>query len=167
MKLEITAVSLDKIRLPENPLKEHPDGQIRQIVASIRQFGFNDPVAIDENGEIVEGVGRVLAARELGMSEIPVITLLHLSEAQKKAYCIAHNKICHNSGFNLERLRSLIELLCREDDPALLEATGFAQAELDDLLAAPMEPELGGELTGSMKDAPKVICPHCGEAVYV
>ncbi len=167
MNLDIAMMSIDKIKLPEKPLKEHPDSQIQQIAGSIRQFGFNDPVAIDENGEIVEGVGRVLAARELGMTEIPVISLLHLSEAQKKAYCIAHNKICHNSGFNLERIRSVFELLCKEEDPALLEATGFVQAELDDLLAPPIISELGEELTGSMKDAPKVICPHCGEAVYV
>lgn len=160
-------LSVDKIKLPENPLKEHPDSQIRQIAASIRQFGFNDPVAIDESREIVEGVGRVLAARELGLTEIPVITLAHLNESQKKAYCIAHNKICHNSGFNLERIRSVFELLCQEDDPTMLEATGFVQAELDDLLAPPTIPELSEELTGSMKDAPKVICPHCGEAVYV
>lgn len=165
--MEIITVSLDKIKLPENPLKEHPDGQVRQIANSIRQFGFNDPVAIDENGEIIEGVGRVLAARELGIAEIPVIALKHLNESQKKAYCIAHNKICHNSGFNLEQVRSVFELLCKEDDPALLEATGFFQAELDDMLALTVVPELGGELTASMKDAPKVICPHCGEAVYV
>jgi ParB-like chromosome segregation protein Spo0J len=167
MELEISFLALDKIKLPDKSLKEHPERQIRQIAQSIREFGFNDPVAVDEKGEIVEGVGRVLAARELEMAEIPVISLKHLSEPQKRAYRIAHNKICLNSEFNLEILRLEFEALSQLNEQALLESTGFEAAELEDLLAVPDLPELGGELTGSMKDAPTVICPHCGEAVYV
>lgn len=167
MKLEISKKSLDEIKLPEKPLKEHPERQVLQIAESIRQFGFNDPVAIDEKGEIIEGVGRVLAARKLGMSEIPVISLSHLSDAQKTAYRIAHNKTCLNSDFNLERLRTAFEALAQLDEQSLLLATGFLPVEIQDLLAIPELPELSGELTGQMADAPMIICPHCGESVYV
>lgn len=167
MKLEIVILPLEKITLPEKSLKEHPDRQIRQIADSIRAFGFNDPVAIDEMGEIVEGVGRVLAARELGLKEIPVITLKHLNQTQKRAYRIAHNKTCLNSEFNLEVLRIEFEALTQVGNSDLLEATAFETAELDDLLAVPDLSVLDEELTGSMNDAPTIICPHCGESVYV
>ncbi len=166
MGLEIISLALVKIRLPQQSLKEHPEKQIKQIADSIQTFGFNDPVAVDENNEIIEGVGRVLAARKLGLKALPVIVLKHFNEAQKQAYRIAHNKICLNSDFNLEALRLEFESLAQLDE-SLLAATGFEEAELNDLLTLPVLPELGAELTDILKEGATIICPHCGETIYV
>lgn len=166
MGLEITSLPIGKIKLPEQSLKEHPQKQIRQIADSIQAFGFNDPVAVDENNEIIEGVGRVLAARTLGLKVIPVISLKHLNEAQKQAYRIAHNKICLNSDFNLEALRQEFEALSQLDE-SLLAMSGFETAEIEELMMPPFLPELDTELTEAMKQAATVICPHCGGSVYV
>lgn len=166
MVFTILALSSSKIRLPKQALKEHPDRQIRQIAESIKAYGFNDPVAIDENNEVIEGVGRILAARQLGLKKIPVIQLNHLSEAQKKAYRIAHNKICLNTGFNLEALRVEFEALSQLDE-TLLTVTGFESAELHDLLHLPDLPVLGPELTESLSMGKTMTCPHCGGIVHV
>ncbi len=95
-----------------------------------------------------------------------MIRLTHLSEAQKKAYRIAHNKIASNTGFDLEALRSEFEALCKLDD-TLLALTGFERIELDDLLKLPNLPELGPELTESLNESKTVACPHCGGIVHV
>lgn len=85
--------------------KRHPQSQIDQIAQSIKDFGFNDPVAIDENGVIICGHGRYFAARQLGIDTIPVIRLSGLSEQQRRAYALIHNKLTMNSGFDLEALQ--------------------------------------------------------------
>ena len=84
--------------------KEHPEYQVEQIADSIREFGFLDPVGIDENGTIIEGHGRVLAAQKLGMDTVPVVRLEGLTEEQKRAYTLVHNKLTMNTGFNIEQL---------------------------------------------------------------
>lgn len=166
MKLTITQLPVNQIHLPKHALKEHPARQIQQLAESIRAYGFNDPVALDEAGEVIEGVGRVLAARKLELESIPVIRLKHLSEAQKRAYRIAHNKICLNTGFNLEALREEFMVLSSLDE-SLLSITGFESAELADLLQMPELPDLGPELTESLSQAKTVTCPHCGGVVHV
>ena len=88
--------------------KRHPDWQVSQIASSIRAFGFNDPVAVwrDVAGHwvIVEGHGRLLAARELGMDEVPVIRLDHLDDEGRRAYTLAHNKLTMNTDFDAQLL---------------------------------------------------------------
>lgn len=163
--LTITQVQLADIQLPKQSLKSHPAHQINQIAASIEAFGFNDPVALDEQDAIIEGVGRVLAAKQLKLKKIPVIRLEHLSDAQKQAYRIAHNKICLNTGFDLDALRDAFEELCALDD-SLASLTGFGEMELQDLLRLPDVPELTQELTESMSQAKSVTCPHCGETFH-
>ena len=165
MNLAITQVSLSEIRLPAKSLKSHPAHHIEQIAGSIQSFGFNDPVALDEQNAIIEGVGRVLAAKQLKLKKIPVIRLEHLSEAQKQAYRIAHNKICLSTGFDLEALREAFEELCALDD-SLVSVTGFGEMELTDLLRLPDVPELTQELTESLSQAKSVTCPHCGETFH-
>ena len=88
----------------ENNAKLHPKEQIEQIVKSIKEFGFNDPIAIDENNVIIEGHGRLLAIKQMKYKECEVIKLTHLTEQQKKAYILAHNKLTLNSDFDLEML---------------------------------------------------------------
>lgn len=80
-----------------NNAKKHPDDQIEQIKKSIRDFGFNDPVAIWKNNEVIEGHGRLMAALELGMDEVPVIRLDHLTDDKRKAYALIHNKLTMNT----------------------------------------------------------------------
>jgi ParB-like chromosome segregation protein Spo0J len=103
-ELIVEKLPIKDLKPYENNAKEHPAKQIKQIMESIKAFGFNDPIAIDEDNVIIEGHGRLLAAQKLKLKEVPVIRLTHMSEAQKKAYIIAHNKLALNSGFNLEKI---------------------------------------------------------------
>jgi ParB-like chromosome segregation protein Spo0J len=98
--LEIENVNISEIRPFKNNAKLHPKEQVAQIVKSITEFGFNDPIAISETGEIIEGHGRLLAVQELGYSEVPCIRLTHLNEEQRRAYILAHNKLTVNTGFD-------------------------------------------------------------------
>lgn len=85
--------------------KEHPQWQIEQIMNSIKQFGFNDPIAIDENNTIIEGHGRLYALQEMGETEVDCIRLSHLDEEQKRAYILTHNKLTMNTDFDLDLLQ--------------------------------------------------------------
>src|SRR5437870_1428691 len=85
--------------------RTHSEAQVAQIAASIAEFGFNNPILVDTKAGILAGHGRLLAARKLGMAEVPVIVLDHLTEAQKRAYIIADNQLALNGGWNEELLR--------------------------------------------------------------
>jgi len=91
--------------------RTHSDQQVAQIAASIREFGFTNPILIDENNGIIAGHGRLLAARKLQLDEVPCIVLSGLSDAQKRAYVIADNQLALNAGWDLETLRLEIEHL--------------------------------------------------------
>lgn len=95
--------------------RTHSDEQISQIASSIVQFGFNNPILIDESGGIVAGHGRVMAARRLNMLTVPVIRLSHLSDEEKRAYIIADNKIADASAWDLPMLESEIDDLTELD----------------------------------------------------
>lgn len=98
--MKIEKINIDKIKPYENNAKLHPPEQIEQIKKSIKEFGNNDPIAIDENNVIIEGYGRYKALKELGFKEIEVIRLSHLSDEQKKAYSLIHNKLTMNTDFD-------------------------------------------------------------------
>lgn len=115
-----------------NNARVHSDSQVSQIARSIREFGFNNPVLIDENGGIIAGHGRVMAANELGMSKVPVIVLAHLSESQKRAYILADNKIQLSATWDIDKLSDELQALVDQDFG--LEAIGFSDAELDAIL---------------------------------
>lgn len=102
--LQIEVVGIDTIKEYGLNAKEHPKEQIEQIKKSILDFGNNDPIAVDSNGEIIEGHGRYIALKELGYKEVEIIRLGHLTEQQKKAYRLVHNKLTMNSDFNIEML---------------------------------------------------------------
>jgi len=116
-----------------NP-RTHSDAQVAQIAASIQAFGFNSPILVDSNAGIIAGHGRLLAARKLGLKEVPVIVLDHLSEAQKRAYVIADNQLALNAGWNDELLG--IELAALQQENFDVSLIGFADEELARLLAA-------------------------------
>ena len=102
--MEIITVQISDIRGYENNAKLHPQSQIEQIKQSIADFGFNDPLAIDENNVIIEGHGRFKAIQQLGYTEVPCIRLSHMTEQQKKAYILAHNKLTMNTDFDPDML---------------------------------------------------------------
>lgn len=102
--MQIEIMPIDKIRPYSNNAKEHPAEQIEQIMESIRRFGNNDPIAVDEEGVIIEGHGRYAALKRLGYKEAEVIVLRGLSEDQKDAYRLVHNQLTMNSGWDMAAL---------------------------------------------------------------
>lgn len=103
MKLKIEYIDIDSIKPYENNAKLHPEEQIEQIKKSIEQFGMDDPIGIWKD-EIVEGHGRLIACKELGYKEVPIIRLDHLTDEKRKAYTLVHNKLTMNSDFDLDIL---------------------------------------------------------------
>jgi phage DNA methylase len=102
--MQIEKVKIADLLEYKNNAKEHPQWQIEQIVESIEKFGFNDPIAIDENNTIIEGHGRLYALQEMGAEEVECIRLSHLGENEKKAYILAHNKLTMNTEFDADLL---------------------------------------------------------------
>ena len=102
-KLKIEYVDINSIKPYEKNAKLHPEEQIEQIEKSIEQFGMDDPIGIWKD-EIVEGHGRLIACKELGYTEVPIIRLDHLTDEERKAYTLAHNKLTMNSDFDIDIL---------------------------------------------------------------
>lgn len=102
-KLKIEYVDINSIKPYKNNAKLHPKEQIEQIKKSIEMFGMDDPIGIWKD-EIVEGHGRLIACKELGMTEVPIIRLDHLTDEERKAYTLAHNKLTMNSDFDIDIL---------------------------------------------------------------
>lgn len=130
--MNIEHVKLDKLIPYARNSRTHSDAQVAQIAASIKEFGFTNPVLIDETGSIIAGHGRVLASRKLALADVPCIRLSHLTAAQKRAYIIADNKLALNAGWDDEMLR--LELSDLKDLDFDLELTGFSTEEIDQLL---------------------------------
>ena len=108
MNLKIEYIDIESIKPYKNNAKLHPSEQIEQIKQSIELFGMDDPIAIWHN-EIVEGHGRLLACKELGYKEVPIIRLDHLSDEERKAYTLVHNKLTMNSDFDIDILNEELE----------------------------------------------------------
>lgn len=109
--MKIEKIAIDKIIPYKNNAKVHTAEQIEQIKKSIKEFGNNDPIAVDENNVIIEGHGRLTALKELGFKEVEIIRLSHLNEEQKKAYILAHNKLTMNTGFDFDILNIELETI--------------------------------------------------------
>lgn len=108
MRLKVEYIDIDAIKTYENNTKLHPAEQVNQIKESIKEFGMNDPIAI--HGEvIIEGHGRYIACKELGMKKVPVIRLDDLTDEQRKVYAIVHNKLTMNSGFDVDVLNDELQ----------------------------------------------------------
>lgn len=116
-----------------NNSRTHSDEQVKQVAASIREFGFTNPILIDENSTVIAGHGRIMAANLLGLAQVPTITLAGLTDAQKKAYVIADNKIALNAGWDEELLK--VELQGLKDLDFNLDLLGFDVDELGAMLA--------------------------------
>ena len=124
---------IDRLRPYERNPRTHSDEQVDQIAASMVEFGWTNPVLVDEHGGILAGHGRLLAARKLGLDEVPVIRFEHLSEAQKRAYLIADNQLALQAGWSEELLAQ--ELAWLRDERFDLDLVGFDASELEHLLA--------------------------------
>ena len=130
--------------------RTHIPAQVKQVMASIREFGFTNPVLIDENRTIIAGHCRVMAAEKLGIDDVPTITLSGLSDAQRRAYVIVDNSLAENAGWNDEMLAAEIESLIEDDfDTGLL---GLDDDRLDELLGdCEKDPYKEGE-SGALSD---------------
>ena len=125
---------LDRLIPYARNARTHSEEQVAQIAASIREFGFTNPVLIDEAGGIIAGHGRVLAARKLGIADVPVMAAIGWTEAQKRAYVIADNKLTENAGWDKELLR--LEVADLAEMGFDLPLMGFSEAELASLAAS-------------------------------
>jgi len=129
--LQIEQISIEELLPYAKNSRTHSDEQTAQIAASIKEFGFTNPVLIDNENQIIAGHGRVLAARKLKMKEVPCIRLGYLTETQKKAYVIADNKLALNSGWDEELLA--LEIADLKDEDFDISLLGFSDDELADL----------------------------------
>ena len=124
---------VDRLRPYERNPRTHSEAQVDQIAASMVEFGWTNPILVDENAGILAGHGRLLAARKLGLTEVPVIRFEHLSEAQKRAYLIADNQLALEAGWDDALLAE--ELAWLRDERFDLDLIGFDASELERLLA--------------------------------
>lgn len=142
MTPEIRMVAVDTLIPYARNARTHNDAQVAQIAASIAEYGWTNPILTDGERGVIAGHGRLMAARKLGLNEVPVIELAHLTPEQKKAYILADNRIAENAGWDQELLKlELAELLAADYDLSLM---GFTDDEIDDLLNPQDE---GGGLT--------------------
>jgi ParB family transcriptional regulator, chromosome partitioning protein len=146
-----------------NNSRTHSDEQVAQIAASIKEFGWTNPILIDEQNSIIAGHGRLMAARKLGMDKIPCIEVKNLTEAQKKALIIADNKLALNAGWDNDLLKLELENL--QELGFDLDILGFDADELQNLLNQPdFEPATEDEQGKLDELDPKwIACPHCGK----
>jgi len=141
--------------------RTHSDAQVTKIAASIKEFGFLNPVIIDGQSGIIAGHGRVLAAKKLGLLELPAIEASHLTDAQRRAYIIADNRLALDAGWDDEMLRVEFEELTEAGFN--LELTGFSHEEMAVLFDKPNFMEGTEDEQGQLDvlDPKMVQCPAC------
>ena len=138
--------------------RTHSDAQVTKIAASIREFGFLNPIIVDGESGIIAGHGRVLAAQKLGLDTLPVIEAAHLTEAQKRAYVIADNRLALDAGWDNDMLK--VELSDLQADGFNLELTGFS---LDEIAAFLVDPTEGLTDPDAVPDVPEVPVSGLGD----
>lgn len=158
-RLEIHYLHIDTITPYSRNPRTHSEEQVAQIAASIREFGFTNPILIDSEQGIITGHGRLAAAKELGPDKIPCIDLSHLTEEQKRAYVIADNKLALNGGWNEDLLR--LELTDLKELGADLSLTGFGTMELADIMLG-KDVEFKEYDESAADDVQMLTCPKCG-----
>ena len=133
--------------------RTHSDEQVAQIAASIKEFGWTNPILVDGENGIIAGHGRLAAARKLGNTEVPVIELTGLSEAQKRAYILADNKLALNAGWDTDMLIEELKELKEMDFD--LELTGFSDKEISDFLVEEVEGLTDEDAVPDVPEEPK------------
>lgn len=140
--------------------KIHTGEQIDQICSSIEEFGFNDPVGVwdgPEGLQIVEGHGRIMAAKKLGLETVPVVRLNHLDEEQRRAYMLVHNQLTMNTGWDFTVLDEELSELS-DFEMGRFGLAGGEEFNAEDFFTSPSENPNEGEST----DGKTVTCPECG-----
>jgi hypothetical protein len=130
-KLTIEYVPVASLHLDPKNARLHSDKQVQQIARSIETLGFNVPVLVDANSQVVAGHGRVLASKLLGIADVPVIRLEHLSQTQRLAFAIADNRLTENSEWDKRLLAEQLMTLSRAELDFSVEVTGFEVGEID------------------------------------
>jgi len=139
--LAVTYKTVGSLKPDPRNARTHSKRQVEQIIASIRAFGFTNPILVDPEGGLIAGHGRLLAAKSIGMAEVPTIELVGLTDAQKRALRLADNKIALGAGWDLDLLKGeLVELSALNFDLDLT-LTGFSTGELDVLLSGSEDPD--------------------------
>jgi DNA modification methylase len=154
--LKVEMLPVEALRPYANNARTHTRKQVRQIANSIERFGFCNPVLIDDRGEIIAGHGRVAAAKLLGILLVPTVRLSHLTEAEKRAYILADNRLAEKAGWDREILA--IELQAPIDLDFEVELTGFETADID--LCLEEAREAGGEPSGTGDSTPAYAGTH-------
>ena len=152
MELKIEYIDIEDLKPYLNNAKIHTSIQIEQIKKSIDEFGMNDPIAVWKEKTIIEGHGRLIALKELGYNQAPIVRLDHLTDEQRKAYTLVHNKLTMNTGFDFSVLELELENITDID----MSSFGFESfdVDIDGLFEEAEEKE---------KEVKKIQCPHCGE----
>jgi ParB-like chromosome segregation protein Spo0J len=158
-RLEVKMMAIKDLDPYENNARKHSDEQIKALKESIKQFGFTNPVLISEKNKIIAGHGRVLAAHEAGMEQVPVIVLEGLSGAQIKAYTIADNQLPSMACWDFDVLAAEIDSLNDEDFD--LEVLGFSKEEIEDMIGSPEVPDCEDEEEKKKEPKDTCICPKC------
>lgn len=154
--MDIKYLKIDDLIPYINNARTHSKDQIQMIASSIKEFGFNDPIAIDAKNGIIAGHGRLEAAKLLGLEEVPTIRLDHLTKSQQKAYVLAHNRIALDSGWDSDLLKiEFNELIEAGFD---LDLTGFDQKEIDAFLNAEIENEFEDHESDGLGETAESIC---------
>jgi ParB-like chromosome segregation protein Spo0J len=142
LELAIVYRSVEELIPYARNARTHSEAHVAQIAGSIKEFGFLIPVLVDGASGIIAGHGRVLGARKLGMEKVPTIEAAHLTEAPRRAYVLADNKLALNAGWDDELLK--VELADLRELSFDMDLLGFSVPELNDLLAGPTENKRGG-----------------------
>lgn len=144
-KLAIEYVPVASLRPDPKNARLHSDKQVQQIARSIEAFGFNVPVLVDANSQVIAGHGRLRACEILGVAQVPVIRLEHLSEHQRRAFMIADNRLTENAEWDDRLLGEQLKILSEVELVFTIETTGFEMGEID-LLIENLSPEIPGEI---------------------
>ncbi|MBP1034849.1 ParB N-terminal domain-containing protein [Serratia fonticola] len=158
-KLAIVYKSLDSMMVYAKNARTHSPEQVEKIIGSIKKYGWTNPILLDESGQVIAGHGRLLAAEKIGFDPVPTITLLGLTDAEKKAYRLADNKLPLDAGWDNDLLTmELGDLLAEGFD---LTLTGFSAEEIDNMLNVDFSPGDEGD-QGKLDQLEEKLCPHCG-----
>jgi ParB-like chromosome segregation protein Spo0J len=160
--MQIKEIEVSKLIPYANNSRTHDDAQVAQLAASIKEFGFRNPILVDGMG-IIAGHGRLMAARKLGLDKVPTIDCSDMTENQKKAYIIADNKLALNSGWDNELLS--LEISELDTNGFNLEVLGFNADELSSFINGVNFDAATEDDQGKLDELePKwVSCPHCGK----
>jgi DNA modification methylase len=159
--LQVVTWPVEKLIPFARNARTHSVEQVAQIAASITEFGWTSPILTGSDGVIIAGHARLLAARKLGMTEVPVIVLDHLSETQRRALVLADNRLALNAGWDEEMLR--VELESLQEEGFNLDIVGFTDEEIEALLQEPEEAHVGNTDDDAIPETPETAVTVVGD----